>query len=93
MWRRGTEQVQSNEMGVRMPWAFLKRHTWRLVRITAGLVLILIGLSGLVIPVIPGWPFIILGIIMIAPDSRLAMWLKAKWHQITTWVKKKLGRK
>lgn len=33
----------------------------------AGLLLILVGVAGLILPILPGWPFVFLGLSMVAP--------------------------
>jgi uncharacterized membrane protein YbaN (DUF454 family) len=60
----------------------------RIFRIAAGVVLIAIGLLGLALPIMPGWILIIIGVMLIAPGSRMARWIKqvaakgrAKWMQ------------
>jgi uncharacterized membrane protein YbaN (DUF454 family) len=53
-----------------------------LLRITGGFCLIAIGLVGLILPIMPGWVFVIPGLILLAdyfpPIRRLLDWAKAK---------------
>ena len=52
------------------------------LRIAGGILLILIGLVGLILPVMPGWAFIIPGLIILAEyfpaAKRLVDWGKTK---------------
>lgn len=57
-------------------------------RIAAGIGLILIGIVGLILPVMPGWVFIIPGLVILADHSprirRLLDWVKAKFEDART---------
>jgi uncharacterized protein YqgC (DUF456 family) len=57
------------------------------LKITAGLALIAIGLIGLLVPIMPGWVFIISGLIMLAdyfPSvRRLLDWARTKLEGAT----------
>jgi sulfite exporter TauE/SafE len=44
----------------------------RFLRMTAGVLLILLGLIGIVVPIMPGVVLIAAGLVMVAPRSRLA---------------------
>ncbi len=58
-------------------------HTWKIVlavlRIFGGIVLLIIGLIGLAAPIMPGWAFIIPGVLLLAKDvppvRRLVCWV------------------
>ena len=54
----------------------------KVFRIAAGVGLILIGIVGLILPVMPGWVFIIPGLVILGdyfpPIKRLLDWAKAK---------------
>ena len=54
----------------------------KIVKIISGVVLILIGLVGLIMPIMPGWVFIIPGLIILAEYfpavRRLVDWAKSK---------------
>ena len=60
----------------------------KVVRITGGVGLVLIGIVGLILPVMPGWVFIIPGLVILADHSprirRLLEWLKAKFEDART---------
>ena len=57
------------------------------VKIIGGIVLILIGLVGLIMPIMPGWAFIIPGLIILAEyfpaARRLVDWGKTKLEGAT----------
>lgn len=54
----------------------------KILKIASGIGLILIGIVGLILPVMPGWVFIVPGLIILAeyfhPIRRLVDWAKAK---------------
>jgi uncharacterized membrane protein YbaN (DUF454 family) len=56
----------------------------KVLRIAAGVGLVLIGIVGLILPVMPGWVFIIPGLVILADHSprirRLLEWAKAKFE-------------
>lgn len=58
------------------------------LRIGGGVLLVLIGIVGLIMPVMPGWVFIIPGLVILAEYStrikRLLDWLKAKFEDART---------
>ena len=52
-----------------------------------GIIFIIIGISGLILPIMPGWIFLILGIYFIGEDTRASRWMigkinafRQKWH-------------
>lgn len=56
---------------------------WRAaVRIASGIGLLIVGIIGLILPVMPGWVFVIPGLMILAdyfpPIKRLLDWAKAK---------------
>lgn len=59
----------------------------KILRICAGVGLILIGLVGLIMPIMPGWVFIIPGLLILAEyfpwARRLVDWAKEKYHSAT----------
>jgi uncharacterized membrane protein YbaN (DUF454 family) len=63
-------------------------HLKKILRIAAGVGLILVGIVGLIMPVMPGWVFIIPGLMILAEYSksarRLLDWLKAKFEDART---------
>ena len=52
------------------------------VRITTGIGLVLLGIAGIVLPIMPGWVFLIPGLVILAdyfpPVRRLVDWAKRK---------------
>jgi uncharacterized protein len=54
----------------------------RIVRISLGVVLILLGIPGLVLPVLQGWLFLALGALLLSVDltffDRLVRWIEEK---------------
>ena len=55
------------------------RVALKIVRIAAGIVCLLIGLLGLALPILPGWAFIIPGVLILARDVPL-------FHRLTLWA-------
>ena len=60
---------------------------WRaIIRIVAGIALLLVGVVGLILPIMPGWVFIIPGLMVLAdyfpPAKRLLDWAKTKYEAI-----------
>lgn len=57
----------------------------KVLRIAAGIGLILVGIVGLILPIMPGWVFIIPGLVILGdyfpPAKRLVDWLKARFDQ------------
>ena len=54
----------------------------KVVRLTTGVFLLLLGVVGLILPIMPGWLFIIPGLIVLAdyfpPIRRLLDWAKQR---------------
>ena len=54
----------------------------KIFKIVSGIVLILIGIVGLILPIMPGWVFIIPGLVILgeyfAPARRLLEWARRK---------------
>jgi hypothetical protein len=52
------------------------------LRITAGISLVIVGLLGLLLPIMPGWIFLIPGLVLLGdyfpPIRRLVEWAKRK---------------
>jgi hypothetical protein len=63
----------------------LTRHFKNVFKIVSGIVLILIGLVGLVMPIMPGWVFIIPGLVILGeyfrPIKRLLHWARTKLEE------------
>ena len=56
---------------------------WKIVSISAGSILILLGIVGLFLPILQGWLMILAGLALLSPHSKCA-------HSIMTWLKAKL---
>ena len=54
----------------------------RLLRIVGGFVMVLVGIVGLILPIMPGWIFLIPGLVMLSEHfdwaKRLVVWAKEK---------------
>jgi uncharacterized membrane protein YbaN (DUF454 family) len=54
----------------------------KVLRILTGSGLVLLGIAGIILPILPGWVFLIPGLIMLAdyfpPVRRLVEWAKRK---------------
>lgn len=61
-----------------------------ILRISFGIILVLLGIAGLILPVMPGWVFLLPGLMILAeyfpPIQRLVDWAKAKVEQAKTQV-------
>lgn len=60
---------------------FLRIRIKRLVRTALGCLLLLLGLAGLVLPVLQGWLFIAMGVIVLSRDVPI---FERMEHRITT---------
>lgn len=56
---------------------------WKIVSISSGSLLILLGIVGLFLPILQGWLMIFAGLALLSPHSKWA-------HSIMTWLKAKL---
>jgi uncharacterized membrane protein YbaN (DUF454 family) len=63
----------------------MTRYARHLARIIAGFALVLIGIVGLIMPIMPGWVFIIPGLVLLAdyfpPIRRLLDWARQKLEE------------
>jgi uncharacterized membrane protein YbaN (DUF454 family) len=54
----------------------------RFARLIVGILLVIVGVIGILIPVMPQWPFLIPGLMLLAPESRqirrLVLWLRKR---------------
>ena len=56
----------------------VRRKAWRIVRIASGSVLLVLGVIGLVVPILQGWALILAGLAVLARDVPWARrWLNA----------------
>ena len=66
----------------------MKRHAFRMFRLIAGSILLIVGVIGGFIPVLQGWIFILLGLSIVAPESvrarQLLEWARTKAQAGTT---------
>ena len=57
----------------------------KVLRIASGTVLVVIGIVGLILPVMPGWIFLIPGLVILGeyfpPAKRLVDWLKTRFEE------------
>lgn len=57
----------------------------KVLRILGGFGLVLLGIVGLILPIMPGWVFLIPGLIILAdyfpPISRLVHWARRKFEE------------
>ena len=55
---------------------------WHIVRLSLGTILILLGIPGLVLPILQGWLFLALGALLLSVDvpffDRLVRWIEQK---------------
>ena len=61
----------------------------KILRLISGIFLVLIGILGLLLPIMPGWVFLIPGLVILAeffpPIRRLVDWAKAKAQKHAKW--------
>jgi tellurite resistance protein TerC len=75
-----------------MKWIF--QNAWRIIRISAGVAIILIGMGLGFVPGIPGFPLVFIGLGILAIDFVWAARLRAKMkEQADKVVNKVRGRK
>jgi uncharacterized protein len=59
---------------------------WRIIRISSGSLLILLGIAGLVLPILQGWLFLALGAIILSMDipffQRIVNWIEGRFPRI-----------
>jgi uncharacterized membrane protein YbaN (DUF454 family) len=57
----------------------------KILRILSGFGLVILGIIGLILPIMPGWIFLIPGLVILAeyfhPLRRLLNWAKAKYEE------------
>jgi len=57
----------------------------RIIRICLGVLLILLGIAELFLPG-PGLALIAAGILVLAPNSRVSVWLKRTFRRLAAWL-------
>jgi uncharacterized membrane protein YbaN (DUF454 family) len=62
----------------------MKQTLKHFLRVATGIGLVLLGIVGLILPIMPGWIFLIPGLLILAdyfpPLRRMVDWLKAKYE-------------
>lgn len=61
------------------------RAATRILRVTAGTILLLVGLAGLVLPALPGTPFVLVGLGILGSENERA-------HRASQWLRGLLRR-
>ena len=70
--------------------AYLSRRAGQILRFAAGAFLILAGVLGVALPILPGWALIAAGILVLAPKSRAATWLRRLFARLKAWTRRRL---
>jgi UPF0716 family protein affecting phage T7 exclusion len=72
------------------------RQVWQVMktpfRLTAGALLTLLGILGLLLPILPGWIFIFPGLALLLPGTRAGHWLREKTERVRTEVNRRRGK-
>jgi len=61
----------------------------KLLRNTAGVGLVILGIIGLILPIMPGWVFLVPGLMILAEDFP---WLDRFLKRWLAWAKEKMAR-
>ena len=67
-----------------------KRIAWRVIRLAAGWLLIVVGVIGLFLPVLQGILFILSGLAVLSTESR---WARILLEKFSNWRKARRGNK
>ena len=71
-----------SEVGMQTAWIKRRGSVWRLL---AGWVCIGVGLLGLILPIIPGIPLLIFGLVLLSSQyhwaHRATVWMKRRFHK------------
>jgi hypothetical protein len=73
------------------------KHRWKIIwhrlkkplRIAAGVGLLVVGIAGLIFPIMPGWIFIFPALGLLGPNTRLVRWMRSKLHNLRCRFSKK----
>jgi uncharacterized protein YqgC (DUF456 family) len=57
---------------------FKNKNTGNILRITAGSVLLTIGVLGLILPILPGWLLIIPGLFLLGENTKVSRFIISK---------------
>jgi membrane protein implicated in regulation of membrane protease activity len=91
---QGKLQEHPNWIPAEVVWQFIKRNGKRVAVTIAGFALVLAGLAGLLLPIIPGWLLIIPGLALLATEYVWARRLLKLAQQKATQAKEALlGKK
>jgi hypothetical protein len=91
---QGKLQEHPNWIPAEVIWQFIKRNGKRVAVTIAGFALVLAGLAGLLLPIIPGWLLIIPGLALLATEYVWARRLLRVAQQKATQAKEALlGKK
>ena len=58
-------------------------------RATTFVLLMAVGLSGLVLPILPGWVLIFAAFALLGPKNRLNQWARARLHNLRQRLRRK----
>ncbi len=68
----------------------------RFVRIGSGIFSLLLGSSGFIIPILPGWPLFAAGLILLSPDvpflRKMKQKMEARFPKIAQRLEKHIGK-
>lgn len=66
-------------------WGIKSKRTANIIKFTVGVFFVIIGISGIVLPILPGWPFIFVAIFLFGGietlRKRVLRHLPVKWSQ------------
>ena len=76
--------------------AAMRRHAKRAMVIGAGWVLLLIGVTGVIMPILPGIPFLVVGLLILSGEyvwaGRLLGWVRSRFPKMTHHAEKHTKR-
>ena len=58
-----------------------------------GVVLILVGVLGFVVPLLPGWIFVVAGLAVLSSHSPWARAILGRFHQVGRWIRRTISRR